>query len=64
MEISDCCPECVGAGKCPRCGKSEKFYDDDFDMLKCFACDWTPEAGGAPEVLNPHNCGCGWPENG
>lgn len=58
-QVLDYCPHCVEQGICPRCGSiSNNFEDDAVEQLRCYTCDWREVDHGAPEVLNPYDCGC------
>ena len=42
MTMTDECPDCIGKGKCPRCGYYNDFENQD-SPLKCTHCGWTED---------------------
>lgn len=56
------CPKCMGLGKCPRCGSAKNNFVDSMPLggekPTCWECGWNEDCLGAPEVLDPYECGC------
>jgi hypothetical protein len=60
-DMREPCGECLGRGRCPRCGEESMVLEDEGDPGTedggpCYTCGWDQDKG-EPE---PWECSCDW----